>query len=164
MFRRAFVHLTTSTAKTPKARKAVSVSSGMPYPRDLSTQLSALGFSSNVWLSEKQMKQINVTLKPEEKEKGFTMESEFGPCVVYNAAQTTDVAKVEALKGRLQQTFAISGDKINNRELSNTLCAYVQKYPTSSWISRREITGLGLALKPNAEGVNVTFQFDDGAE
>ena len=74
--------------------------------------------------------------------------------MIYNAEQTTDRAKVEALLNKGSATNALTGDAIKYRANAITLTASAAKFPTNKWLSDKEVEILALTLKPNATPVS----------
>jgi antirestriction protein ArdC len=159
MFRCSLARFTAGTAKV--VPQAISAASGMRYPLAIAEKLTQLGFSSTLWLTEKQMKAAGVTLLPAQKEKGYTMTSESGVSfMVYNASQTSNPEKVEVMKGRLTPFYALTSEKVTG-EIATVFATHCEAYPTNRWFSRKEIEALGLKMKPAAKAVTVSFQFKD---
>ena len=109
------------------------------------------------------MKPFGVAVSPTQKAKGFATKHKDGvDFMIYNAEQTTDPAKVGTLKDRIITTYALSGEEMNPKsDVASALMASAAKFPTSKWLSDKEVKGLALALKPNATPVSVTFKVSD---
>lgn len=141
--------------------QAFSAASGARYPTAVAEKLAQRGFPSTLWLTEKQMKFAGVQLAPDQKEKGYAMTTETGVnFLLYNAAQTTDAKRVEAMKGRLVPYYALTGEKIPG-DMAVVFGAQAANYPTNRWFSKKELEGLGLKVKATAKPVTVSFQFKD---
>eukprot|EP00760_Papus_ankaliazontas_P034781 PhM_4_TR747/c0_g1_i1/m.43304 len=142
---------------------AVSAFSGNSYPAAIAEKLAALGFSSNLWLTERQMAQFGVTLKDSEKAKGFKSSTSDGhEFMLYNADQTSDAAKVASMKGRGIVTNALTKQRIRGqgeRNLNERLNA--DKFSKNEWLSDRDVDSLGLSLKKDAKPTEVSYEFQD---
>ena len=147
-------------AKATAAPRAMSAATGMPYPAAMAQTLDKFPFASNLWLTEAQMKSVGLAVAAAQKDKGYITTGKIG-FTLYNAEQTTDPAKVEALKGRMFATNALSGKKFEGSDIATGLSASAAKFPTNEWLSDKEVEGLALALKPNATPVSLTMKFTD---
>lgn len=147
------------------APRAVSAISGNAYPAPMATQMVQMGFSSEAWLTEKQMELVGVTLKPEQNGKGFAATTAEGKSfMLYNASQTSDATKVEAAKDRkLIATYALTGERFFG-DIQSALNSNMSKYSTNEWLTQTQVEGLGLALKPGAVPVTITLQLRETAE
>ena len=135
--------------------RAFSAASGLPYPQEKRNELSRLGFKSDLWLTEKQMRLAGVTLKPDAKGKGYETSYPGGESyTIYNATQTTDHELVESLKGRLISTNALTGEVIGS-VFSTVLVHHIGSYPKNEWITEKQIAKLGLKLKKKNRPVKI---------
>lgn len=143
----------------PSKASALSAASGAQYPAAIGTKLAALGFSSNLWLTEKQMKLMNVTVKPECVGKGFETESDKGnKYMLYNSMQTSNPAKVESMKGKLVAKSAFSGEKMYG-DTCAALNQHMSAFSTNEWLSDKEISSLGMEVKAGAKPVEITINY-----
>jgi len=141
------------------APKAVSALSGNAYPAEIAEQLAKMGFSSNVWLTERQMATVGVSLLDEQRGKGFTSTTKDGKSfLLYNASQTSDPAKIESRKGKLTSVNALTGDRMYG-DIEVALNSAMSKYTQNEWVTESAVQDLGLALKADATPVSVTLQF-----
>ena len=162
---RSILRMNVATAITAKtaASRAMSAATGKAYPAAMAETLDKMGFASYLWLTETQMKSVGLAVSPAQKDKGFNAKGDFSGFVLYNAEQTTDPAKVEALKGRMVATNALNGKKMKGKRAS-ALTASASKFPTNEWVSDWDVKNLPLALKPNATPVSVTYKVRDNAD
>jgi hypothetical protein len=141
------------------APKAVSALSGNAYPPQIAEDLSKLGFASNVWLTEGQMGKAGVTLLEAQRGKGYTSTTTDGKSfMLYNATQTSDPATIEARKGKLTSTNAVTGERMYG-DIEAALNSAMTKYTQNEWVTEAIVQGLGLTLKAGATPVSVTLQF-----
>ena len=156
---RSILRMNVATATTAKtaASRAMSAATGSTYPAVMAETLDKMGFASNLWLTEGQMKTVGLAVNPAQKDKGFLSKGSNGfPYVLYNAEQTTDPAKVGNLRRATSSaTYALTGQKIAGPDIISSLTASAAKFPTNEWLSDKEVEGLALALKPNASATEI---------
>ena len=154
----AMASKTTPSATIPTPALAISAISGQHYPKKISEELAQKKFKSNVWLTETQMKLADVTLKPKERENGYSLTTIDGieRGVIYNASQTSSPERVEALTGKLGSFMALTGTEFS-RGLAIAFVKYAGMYPSNEWVTAKQVNMLELKLKPGARAVNVAY-------
>jgi antirestriction protein ArdC len=163
MFRRMMIR--SSMAKKPSAPlvRPISAASGNMFPQQIADPLVAFAMPSPLWLTETQMAVAGVKLLPEQKGKGYDVVSDGSTFTLYNASQTSDPARIEAMKGKLRCVNAVSGEKIFS-DFASVLGANKGTYQSNSWILAQDAAALGLKVKAGVEPITVTVQYNTEGE
>ena len=132
--------------------RAISAATGMQYPFGVSQEMAKLGFSSNIWLTEKQLMISGVSIEKAQQGKAFKYSIAGNCLLLYNASQTTRPDEIERLTGRLKPTNLFTDFEIRD-ESARTLTQNIGNYQKSEWITAQQVEALGLDLKSGAKTV-----------
>ncbi|KNH05564.1 mitochondrial RNA-binding protein RBP38 [Perkinsela sp. CCAP 1560/4] len=124
----------------------ISVGSGKTYKGSFADELAKHNFPSAYWINAEALRKLDISVKPDQVDHGITLHKG----VLYNASQTTNPAKIEALSGRLQPKFAISGSPMRMEEK-----ILIPEKGENSWLTEPQVLALQLTVKPNSPSAKI---------
>ena len=132
--------------------RAQSLATGLCFPKSVSDEMAKLNFTSNLWISEKELELTEFKLMKRHIGNHLTCKINNSDTRLYNVSQTTRPEKLTKLLGRLRPQKLFSSD-ILSQSASRKLISSIISYEKNEWLTEGQLKYLGLKTRPNAKPI-----------